>query len=215
MHWADAWIKEAASAASQPHPNAMTVVTVSDDAQPSARIVLCKDFVPDPGYLVFYTNYGSRKMRELDSNSSVAVLFHWDQLGRQIRLEGLACRSPDKESDEYFAARDWGSRLGAWGSDQSETIATRADLIAQIRARAGSLGIALGEDTETLVAGNAPPPIPRPPHWGGVRVWPTMIELWVAGADRIHDRAVWKRDIVRISEHKFSTSPWQGTRLQP
>ena len=104
MHWADAWLKEAMASNVQRNPNSMTIVSVDDESQPSARIVLCKQFVPDPGYLVFHTNYRSRKSLELAGNPKAAAVFHWDSLGRQVRIEGLVVRSPEKESDDYFAA---------------------------------------------------------------------------------------------------------------
>ena len=214
MHWADAWLKEAMAARNQPNPNSMTIASVGPDAQPTARVVLCKDFVPDPGYLVFYTNYRSQKSVELTANPSAAALMHWDILGRQIRIEGTVVRSPEEESDEYFATRDWGSQLGAWGSDQSASIESHEALVVQIRQRAADLGIELGTDTQTLSNQNVPH-IPRPPHWGGFRLWANAIELWISGKSRIHDRARWQRDIVRSSAHTFSTTPWTGKRLQP
>lgn len=214
MHWADAWLKEAMAAKNQPNPNSLTIASVGPDSQPSARVVLCKEFVPDPGYLVFYTNYRSQKSVELNANPNAAALMHWDDLGRQIRIEGTVVRSPEKESDAYFATRDWGSQLGAWGSDQSASIASHEVLVEQIRQRATDLGIELGADTQTL-SNDDVPHIPRPPHWGGFRLWASAIELWIAGKSRIHDRARWQRDIVRLSEHTFSTTPWTGTRLQP
>lgn len=214
MHWADAWLKEAMAARTQPNPNSLTIASVGPDSQPSARVVLCKDFVPDPGYLVFYTNYRSMKSVELTANPHAAALMHWDVLGRQIRIEGTVVRSPEEESDAYFATRDWGSKLGAWGSDQSASIPSHEALVAQIRQRAADLGIKLGADTQTLSNDNIPH-IPRPPHWGGFRLWANAIELWISGKSRIHDRARWRRDIVRSSEHTFSTTPWTGTRLQP
>jgi pyridoxamine 5'-phosphate oxidase len=214
MHRADAWIKEATAAKLQRNANAMTLVTVASSGQASARIVLCKSFVPDPGYLVFYTNYGSRKSHEIEHNNRVAALFHWDAIGRQIRIEGLAVRSPEHESDAYFETRDWGSKLGAWGSDQSAPVDSREALVQQIRHRARELGIALGNST-TELRDDTWPHIGRPPHWGGIRLWVTAIELWMEGTDRIHDRALWTRDLVRRSEENFSVSPWTGTRLQP
>jgi len=214
MHWAEAWLNDARDKQLRRNPNSMTIVTLSADNRPSARVVLCKEFVPDPGYLVFHTNYRSRKVRDINVNPNVAVVFHWDGPGRQIRLEGVAVRSPTEESDAYFRTRDWGARLGAWGSDQSEELDSREVLIAQIRQRAVELGIELGSDTQTLASENEPD-IPRPPHWGGIRVWPNSIELWKDGADRIHDRALWKRILVRASEHTFTATPWAGTRLQP
>ena len=214
MHWADAWIKEATASEIQRNPNSMTLVTVDADANPSARVVLCKEFVPDPGYLVFYTNYNSRKVKDLEQCAKVAAVFHWDALGRQIRIEGLAVRSPEAESDAYFTTRDWGSQLGAWGSDQSEMLASREDLIVQLRERAARLGLSLSDDLLSL-RGTEQPTIERPLHWGGIRFWASAIELWIEGKDRIHDRGAWKRELIRASEHTFNVTPWVGTRLQP
>jgi pyridoxamine 5'-phosphate oxidase len=214
MHWADAWLKEATAAAVQRNPNSMTIVSVNAEGQPSARVVLCKHLVPDPGYLVFYTNYHSRKGAELNANPKAAALFHWDALGRQIRIEGIVVRSPAEESDAYFAGRDWGSQLGAWGSDQSEPVESKAALVSQIRRRGSKLGLSLDAGTEMLTDDNVPH-IQRPPHWGGFRLWATDVELWLEGADRIHDRGKWSRDIIRASGEKFTTTPWTSTRLQP
>lgn len=214
MHWADAWIKEAISAAVRPNPNAVTLATVSATGQPSARVVLCKKFVPDPGYFVIYTNYESRKTVELLHNPKVSAVFHWDSLGRQIRIDGMAVLSPAAESDAYFATREWGSQLGAWGSDQSRPIDSREALRAQIKRRGEKLGITFGDDPGALRDDDVPN-IPRPAHWGGIRIWAQAIELWINGVDRIHERARWERDIVQSSEHEFSVSPWTGTRLQP
>jgi pyridoxamine 5'-phosphate oxidase len=214
MHWADAWLKEAEAADIQRNPNSMTIVTVGAEHQPSARVVLCKRFVPDPGYLVFFTNYHSRKGIELGVNPKAAALFHWDALGRQIRIEGIAVRSPAEESDAYFASRDWGSQLGAWGSDQSAPIDSKEALVSQIRQRGSELGLSLESGTQEL-ANEHIPDIRRPPHWGGFRLWATEVELWIEGADRIHDRAKWSREIIRASEDNFTTSRWTSTRLQP
>lgn len=214
MHWADAWLNEAHASQLRRNANSMTLVTLSAEGKPSARIVLCKELVADPGYLVFHTNYDSQKGREIAANPDVAAVFHWDGPGRQIRMEGVAIQSPAQESDDYFASRDWGAKLGAWGSDQSADLASRDALISQIRSRAIELGVELGDDLLTLKT-NEPPDIQRPPHWGGYRIWVNAIELWKDGTDRIHDRASWKRSLVRSSEHEFSVTPWVGTRLQP
>jgi len=214
MHWADAWLKEATAAEVQRNPNSMTISSVGADSRPSSRVVLCKEFVPDPGYLVFYTNYRSKKSLELAANPHAAALLHWDALGRQIRIEGTVVRSPAEENDAYFASRDRGSQLGAWGSDQSEPIASHDALVDQVLQRAADLGLQLGPDMQPLADGKAPD-IARPAHWGGFRLWATTIELWIEGKNRIHDRAGWQRDIVRASEHTFSTTPWTGGRLQP
>lgn len=214
MPLAEQWFVTAQAEAEQRNPNSMTLVTVGERQQPSARVVLCKRFVADPGYLVFFTNYESAKCRELTLNPHVAIVMHWDALGRQVRLEGLAVRSPADESDAYFSTRGWGSQVGAWGSDQSRPLASRAELIAQIRERAAGLGVELGDDTETLAA-EPPPSIPRPPHWGGIRIWAAAIELWAEGSDRIHDRARWERALTRGDGHTVDAGPWRGTRLQP
>jgi pyridoxamine 5'-phosphate oxidase len=217
MHWADAWLKEAVAGAVQRNADAMTLATVDAAHRPSARIVLCKAFVPDPGFIVIHTNYRSRKGSDLAANPRVAAVFHWDKLGRQIRIEGIAVRSPEEESDAYFATRDRGSQLGAWGSDQSMPIGSREALVAQIGERAADLGVASdGEPIARAVAhAGKPSAIERPPHWGGYRIWASAIELWVEGRDRIHDRAAWRRELIRANEHSFSVTPWSGTRLQP
>lgn len=203
MHWAQSWLDAACERQVQRNPNSMTLVTVDAGGRPSARVVLCKSFVADPGYVVLYTNYQSAKCTDIDSDRRVALVFHWDALGRQIRIEGEAVRSPAEESDAYFATRDRGSQLGAWASDQSEPIASRSAFRAQLAAREEQLKLAEGGSS-----------IPRPPHWGGIRVWAAAIELWVEGKDRIHDRARWSRDLKEAGD-SFTASPWVGTRLQP
>jgi pyridoxamine 5'-phosphate oxidase len=214
MHWAAAWLDEATRRGVQRNPNSMTLVTVGDGGRPSARVVLCKDFIADPGYLVFYTNYQSRKVRELRCNPRVAVTFHWDTLGRQVRIEGVAVLSPEAESDTYFASRNWGSQLGAWGSDQSAPLVSRDALFRQLRERADKLGLNVSDDMQSIES-NDHPVIPRPGHWGGVRVWASAIELWIEGRDRIHDRGSWQRRLEERDDHDFVTDEWQGTRLQP
>ncbi|MDH4108533.1 MAG: pyridoxamine 5'-phosphate oxidase [Gammaproteobacteria bacterium] len=214
MQLASDWLDEATAREVQRNPNAMALVTLGADHRPSARVVLCKSFVADPGYIVFYTNYQSRKGRDISANADVALVFHWDALGRQVRIEGKAVFSPPAESDAYFHSRDWGSRLGAWGSDQSRPIASRDALVAQIKARAAELGLPLEPDAANPAAGS-PPEIPRPPHWGGFRVWASSVELWVEGRDRIHDRAVWTRELAPADENEFAPTAWVGTRLQP
>ena len=214
MHWADAWIKEATASAIQRNPTSMTLVTVDATSSPSARVVLCKQFVPDPGYLVFHTNYNSRKVKEREQCANVAVVFHWDALGRQIRIEGQAVRSPEAESDAYFKTREWGSQLGAWGSDQSEELKSRQAMMQQLRERAAGLGLSVSDDLQSLTS-TEDPKIARPAHWGGIRIWASAIELWVEGRDRIHDRGAWKRDLSRASEYAFNVTPWVSRRLQP
>lgn len=214
LHWAKAWLDEAVAKNVQRNPNSMTAITVREGGQPSGRVVLCKHFVPDPGYLVFYTNYRSDKVRELDANNRIALVFHWDVFGRQVRIEGEAVRSPAEESDAYFASRNWGSQLGAWGSDQSAPIESRAALIAQVGRRAVRLGLSAAKNLKSVAVADRPV-IPRPPHWGGIRVWARQVELWIEGDDRIHDRARWERTLEKSANDTFVTGQWQGIRLQP
>ncbi len=210
MLWLEAWLAEATRRGDQPNPNSMTMVSLSEAGLPSARIVLCKGLIADPGFIVFYTNYDSRKGHEIIANPDVAVVFHWDTLGRQVRLEGLGLKSPQEESDSYFPTRGVGSRLGAWGSDQSQPIASREALKAQLRSRAEGLGIPLDEHGQPTADAD----VPRPPHWGGFRIWPRRMELWVDGSDRIHDRAVFERPLERDGD-SMTAGPWSGQRLQP
>ncbi|MEJ2127531.1 MAG: pyridoxamine 5'-phosphate oxidase [Woeseiaceae bacterium] len=214
MHWAKAWLDEAVEKQVQRNPNAMTAITVGGDGRPSGRSVLCKEFVADPGYVVFYTNYRSDKARQIEENNNVALLFHWDVFGRQVRMEGVAVKSPAEESDAYFATRDWGSQLGAWGSDQSSPLESRAALIAQVGRRAVKLGVKAAQSLKSIAIEDRPA-IQRPPHWGGYRVWPRRIELWIEGTDRIHDRARWERELQQSDTGEFTVGAWSGTRLQP
>lgn len=202
MPLAKAWLDDATASAGQRNPNAMVLSTVDDSGEPSSRVVLCKAWHSDPGYLVFYTNYRSRKANDLSTNARASVVFHWDSLGRQVRIEGATCRSPAAESDAYFASRDRGSQLGAWGSDQSEPIASRDALLKQLTERSASLG------DEQLT-------VPRPPHWGGFRVIADAVELWIEGANRVHDRARWTRKLSGEPSIDMSATAWSGTRLQP
>ena len=203
--WLEAWLATATENEVQRNPNAMTLSTVSADGQPTARVVLAKGIDAKRGYVVFFTNYRSRKGREIEGNNRVSLVFHWDSLGRQVRIDGIATRSPSEESDAYFASRDRGSQIGAWGSDQSEPLESRDVLLRQLHERAQELGVA-DDDTKTVV---------RPPHWGGYRVWASAIELWVEGGDRVHDRARWERQLERDGVAGFAASSWSGTRLQP
>ena len=119
------WLAEAWRRRPQGNPNAMTLATCGAEGMPSARIVLCKEIVPRPGYVVFYTNYRSRKGRELDANPRAAAVLHWDELRRQVRIEGIVDIAPAPDSDAYFASRALESRIGAWASAQSEPVASR------------------------------------------------------------------------------------------
>src|SRR5215470_16497860 len=120
------WLAQAWAARTQPNPNAMVLATSTSDGRPSARVVLCKDIVPQPGFLVFYSNYRSSKGRQLEGNPRAAAVIHWDALHRQVRIEGAVVPAPAKDSDGYFATRAWQSRVGAWASEQSEPVPSRA-----------------------------------------------------------------------------------------
>ncbi|MEM1184822.1 MAG: pyridoxamine 5'-phosphate oxidase [Planctomycetota bacterium] len=199
-----AWFDGALDAKRQPNPNAMTLATVDADGRPSARIVLCKGIDEATGSVVFYTNYQSRKGRALDANPYATLVFHWDYADRQVRIEGRVEKATAHESDAYFQSRRWESRLGAWASEQSEPIASREDLLAQVTEKALDLEL----DMSAIVDGGGEGlEIPRPAHWGGYRVVAERVELWCGGTGRVHDRAEWRR----ASE----SGPWATTRLQP
>lgn len=210
------WFREARERAPQPNPDAMVLATSDANNAPSARVVLCKLLAESDGYVVFFTNYQSRKGRELSEHPRAAAVFHWDALHRQVRIEGPVVRSPVKESDDYFASRALISRIGAWASRQSEPLASRATLAEQVEAVAARFGVSLITSEVTTSDGTASEGhVPRPPHWGGHRLWIDTIELWVEGTGRVHDRATWKRDLRRKDEYSFSASEWRGTRLNP
>ncbi|RMH13148.1 MAG: pyridoxamine 5'-phosphate oxidase [Planctomycetota bacterium] len=204
------WLEGAWSRKDQPNPHSMALATATPEGSPSVRMVLCKHIDPDQGYVVFYTNYRSRKGRELDANPRASVCFHWDHVERQVRIEGIVVRSPAAESDAYFASRPWESRIGAWASDQSEPIASRSALLEKVMTRIGELGLSL---PALMLSGNKVE-IPRPPHWGGYRLWATSVECWAAGAGRIHDRARWERRVDQ-EDGTMRCGPWCSTRLQP
>ncbi|MDX9911988.1 MAG: pyridoxamine 5'-phosphate oxidase [Phycisphaerales bacterium] len=203
-----AWFDEAHQRRAQPNPNAFTLATIDPDGRPSARVVLCKKILPDPGAIVCFTNYAGRKGVALGANPRAAAVFHWDALDRQVRIEGPVTRSPAEESDEYFASRPWQSRVGAWASDQSRPIASRAALLDQVRTRMAELGL------PPDLADGANPAIPRPPHWGGYRIWIERIELWLGGPGRVHDRAAWSRPMEPTGDG-YRAGAWTATRLQP
>ncbi len=200
-----AWLAEASAKALTPNPNAMTLATVGADGRPSARIVLCKALDPVAGTVVFHTNFRSRKGQEIEANPSVALVFHWDHFERQARIEGDVERISDAEADAYFATRPWERRLGAWASQQSQPLASRQELFEAATEKILELDI----DIAAAVRGD-PVDIPRPPYWGGYRVVARRVELWHGSTGRLHDRAVWEREIP-VADN----SGWRATRLQP
>jgi pyridoxamine 5'-phosphate oxidase len=207
------WLAAAWAARTQPNPNAMVLATASRDGRPSARVVLCKDIVPQPGFVVFYTNYLSSKGRQLEDNPRAAAVMHWDALHRQARLEGEVVVAPAADSDAYFASRAWQSRVGAWASAQSEPIASRGALLEAVGAVARRFGVPAPGTPGAEPSAHAN--IPRPPHWGGYRLWVDAAELWVEGEARIHDRAVWRRSLAALPDGSFRAGAWSATRLQP
>lgn len=165
----DKWFKEALKA-KVPEPNAMTLATVSADGRPSTRVLLIKSY--DNQGLVWFTNYNSRKGKELDNNPYAAIQFHWPELERVIRIEGKVEKISAQESDAYFAKRPLDSRIGAWASPQSQVIPSRALLV---------------ENAARYAAKFLLRP-PRPDHWGGYRLTPDTWEFWQGRKSRLHDR---------------------------
>ncbi len=182
------WYDEAV-AAGLPEANAMALATASPDGMPSVRIVLLKG-IDDRG-IQFFTNYGSRKGRELEANPRAAVTLYWQPLQRAVRLEGEVERLTEGESHAYFASRGRGSRLGAWASRQGTPIPGREALEAALA------------EAEARYPGDE---VPRPPYWGGYRLVPSVIELWQGRPNRLHDRVHWLRD---------AGGAWREERLSP
>jgi pyridoxamine 5'-phosphate oxidase len=198
---AAAWLSEAVRNAHQPNPDAMVLATSGNDARPSARVVLCKGIDPAAGVVRFVGNYNSRKGRELAANARAALVFHWDHLHRQMRMEGVVQKASTADSDRYFATRRRDSQLGAHASEQSQPVGSRAALRAQLDA------VQARYPNGTAV--------PRPAHWGGFVLWVDAIELWVEGSARLHDRALWQREFAPSGSTTPSFGPWTSTRLQP
>jgi len=182
------WLTEAE--ASEPNdPNAMALASVDAEGLPNVRMVLLKDIEADA--FVFYTNYGSAKAQEIEQGGRAAFVMHWKSLRRQIRVRGVVSREDGPQADAYYASRSLQSRLGAWASKQSQPLASRGSLMADV-ARL------------SLRHGTNPP---RPPFWGGYRIKPVELEFWADGAFRLHDR-------FRFSRESFAEA-WKITRLNP
>jgi pyridoxamine 5'-phosphate oxidase len=207
------WFDEAIRQAVQRHPNAMALATVDSESRPSARVVLIKNLARTEGYATFYSHYESRKGIELDGNSHAAGVLHWDQLGRQIRLEGRVVRCPGDESDAYFETRPSGSQLNAWVSEQSRPLENMDELKRRTTEKAQDLGLT-AERADGRTARNAIH-ISRPPFWGGYRLWFTAVELWAEGKDRFHERLRYERALTAMDAYSFVTGPWSRQRLQP
>ncbi len=182
------WLAEAEK--TEPNdPNAIALATVDADGLPNARMVLLKEIAARD--FVFYTNYGSAKGREIEASGKAAFVMHWKSLRRQIRVRGLTTREEGAAADDYYASRSLQSRLGAWASRQSEPLASRTALMAEV-ARV------------TVTQGPNPS---RPPFWGGIRLCPLEVEFWADGAFRLHDRFRWRR--------ADPTAVWDIQRLNP
>lgn len=185
---ARSWLAEAEKSEIN-DPNAIALSTVDANGLPNARMVLLKEIEADA--FVFYTNYGSAKAQEIDSAGMAAFVMHWKSLRRQIRVRGTVTREDGLQADEYYASRSLKSRLGAWASEQSQPLSSRASLMAKVTA----LGLQHGTNP------------PRPPFWGGYRIAPVEIEFWADGAFRLHDRFRWTRN--------DPSQNWTVMRLNP
>lgn len=182
------WLKEA-EAAEINDPNAMALSTVDETGLPNCRMVLLKEI--EDGAFVFYTNYGSVKAQEIEAAGKAAFVIHWKSLRRQIRVRGLVSREDGTQADAYYRSRSLKSRLGAWASKQSQELASRSALMAEVA---------------RVTASKGPNP-DRPPFWGGYRIAPVEIEFWADGAFRLHDRFRWSRTA--------GENEWQVVRLNP
>ena len=181
------WLNEAISA-QLPEPNAMTLATADGNLRPSTRVVLIKGY--DESGITWFTNYESRKGRELAANPWAALQFHWVELERVVRIEGRVAKVSEAESDAYFASRPLDSRIGAWASPQSQVIAGRSVLVSNAARYAARFLLHL----------------PRPPHWGGYRLQPDTWEFWQGRKSRLHDRLRYRLD---------SDRQWIRERLAP
>jgi len=204
------WFDEARRRKVQPNPNAMTLATVDPDGRIAAGIVLCKTIDLKGGFFEFFTNYEGRKGVALGARPRAALVMHWDVLDRQVRIEGPVVKSPAAASDAYFASRPWESRIGAWASDQSRPVGSREEMLAKVAATMRRFGL----NPDDPPGHSADVKIPRPPHWGGYRVYADRVELWMSGTGRVHDRAAWTR-VLSPDRDGFRGGAWTATRLQP
>jgi pyridoxamine 5'-phosphate oxidase len=193
------WLEEARRSGVR-NPDAMALATVSAEGRPSVRMVLMRGLSLEQGYAVFYTHYRSRKAVDIQNRNYVAGVLYWERSGRQVRLEGPVLRSPDAESDAYFARRPFGSQLNAWVSEQSAPIADLAELERRAASKQRE------QHTDVLA---------RPAWWGGYRLWFSAVELWLEGADRFHDRIRYERELTPADRYAFSAGDWRAQRLQP
>lgn len=186
------WFQEAEQIEGRDY-NAMTLATVNEVGQPSVRFVLLKDFNEKKGVFNFYTNFESRKAREILTNPHVALCFYWKSLKKQVRIEGIAYTISDNDADKYFASRALGSQIGAWASKQSQKLENREKLEKNVAKYAQKFGDG---------------PIPRPPHWGGFCVQPSYVEFWQEKPFRLHERLVY-------TPSAFEESGWEKMTLYP
>ena len=197
------WLDEAVEDRVARNPTTMTLATVGPKGDPEARVVICRGWDLERGWLVFYTNRQSQKGRSLARVPRAAAVFHWDCFARQVRIEGPVVHSPESESDAYFADRPPEAALSAWASEQSDPIRSRVALLERQREAESRF-----RDQDPGAA------VPRPPHWGGYRIWIERIELWVGRFGRLHDRALWNRTLDPDGD-SFRAGSWSVERLQP
>ena len=203
------WMDEVAQSKIQPNPNSMSISTIDANGRPNSRMVLCKEINEELGYLVFYTNYQSNKSKEIGVNNECSGLFHWDTFGYQVRVRGIIVKSPEAESDNYFATRDIGSQLSAWASHQSQIVEDRESLDNQFQQAMDKFNVKESELESSEIN------IPRPEFWGGYRIWISEIELWLNQKDRFHDRLSFKRKLATTSSGFETSNDWVIKRLQP